>query len=835
VIVRSFGTDAITSWSRGAEELYGWTATEALGRVTHDLLRTQFPDSKEAVDAELRSAGSWAGELVHTRRDGQLIVVASRQAVQRDAQGLPTLTLEINSDITPRKRAEESLRESEERFRLLVESIQDYAIFLLSPEARVVTWNEGAQRLKGYRPDEIIGQSFTRFYTPDDQVAGRPARLLATARAEGRVEDEGWRVRKDGSRFWANVVITALRDDQGRLRGFAKITRDLTERKQAEDARARASREEGARVAAEAAQAELRASRDQLAAILSGVAEGILVQDRHGRLVYANDTAAQLCGFPDAAALLTASIPEIVGRFEVFDESGAPLPLERLPAQRVQRGEEVAEVLIRFRVRGGSEERWSIDRATPLRDEHGEITQVISILRDVTERKWAEDTARFLDALNLELTRSLEYEETLRRVAELAVPRLADWCVVDVLDERGRLTRLAVAHVDPAKVRLAEELSARYPEDPAAASGPPRVVRTGRSELISEITDAQVVAGARDAEHLAILRSLQLRSMLIVPLHARGQVLGAISLVAAESGRRYGPRELALAEDVAVRAGLAVDNARLFRDAQQQAATHVELNAALRTAMAQLKQELQTRDDFLAAAAHDLKNPLASIKGAAQLLQLRRARPDGLDEHQLGAGLERIDAITTRATAQVDELLDLARMQMGRPLDLNRQPIDLVALAREAVIEHQQRSERHHLSLESQVPELIGRWDGRRLARVLGNLLDNALKYSPDGGTIRVEVSRDDGPPGVGVLTVEDQGVGIPEEDLGRIFERFQRGTNVVGEIAGTGIGLASARHIVETHGGSITAASRSRRGATFTVRLPLQTTDGVDTWERGA
>jgi signal transduction histidine kinase len=118
---------------------------------------------------------------------------------------------------------------------------------------------------------------------------------------------------------------------------------------------------------------------------------------------------------------------------------------------------------------------------------------------------------------------------------------------------------------------------------------------------------------------------------------------------------------------------------------------------------------------------------------------------------------------------------------------------------------------------------------------VLANLLDNALKYSPAGGTIRVGVSRDDGPPEVGVLTVEDQGVGIPEADLGRIFERFQRGTNVVGEIAGTGIGLASARHIVECHGGTITAASRQRRGAMFTVRLPLETPEGAPTWERRA
>src|SRR5205823_1069744 len=155
--------------------------------------------------------------------------------------GRPVATLELNSDLSLHKGLESDLHASDERFRVLVEAVRDYAIFLLSPDGTVLTWNAGAQRLKGYSPEDIIGQLFTRFYPPEDLERGLPQRLLERAAAEGRAEHEGWRVRKDGTRFWANVVLTALRDSDGSLTGFAKITRDLTERRQSEEARARAS------------------------------------------------------------------------------------------------------------------------------------------------------------------------------------------------------------------------------------------------------------------------------------------------------------------------------------------------------------------------------------------------------------------------------------------------------------------------------------------------------------------------------------------------------------------------------------------------------------------
>jgi PAS domain S-box-containing protein len=825
-LVRTFGTDTIVYWSHGAEELYGWSASEAIGRVGHNLLRTRFPISKEAVDAALLASGHWVGELVHTRRDGEQVVVASHQAVQRDEHGRPLATLEINVDLTNRRQMERDLHASEERFRLLVESIQDYAIFLVSPDGRVLTWNEGAQRLKGYLPEEIIGQHLARFYTPEDVERGLPQALLSRAASEGRVEHEGWRVRKDGSRFWADVVVTALRDERGNLQGFAKVTRDLTERKQAEEARARASREEGARAAAEAAQAELRASRDQLAAILAGVAEGIVVFDTSGRMLYANSAAARLCGFASAADLMAASQEDILGRFEMLDESGASCRFDRLPAQLALAGQTPAETTVRFRVRATGEERWSLVNATPITDAAGRVTMAVSIFHDVTDRKRAEDTTRFLAAVNLELSRSLEYEPTLRRLAELSVPTLADWCLVDMLDADGRLSNLAIAHADPGRRRLADALSGSFSADLAALAGTRQVVRAGRPRLVATISDARLEAVARDADHLALLRSLQLRSIIVAPLVARGRTLGRIMFVAAESGRRYGPADLAVVEDLVVRASLAVDNARLYREAQEQAATLVGLNVAVHDAMERLRHALETRDEFLASASHDLKNPVASIKAIAQLLQRRLARAGQIQREPLLIDLARIDAVATRASRQIDELLDIARMQMDRPLDLDRRPVDLVALAREVVAEHQQRSRLHRISVEASVPQVIGRWDGRRLARVVGNLLDNAVKYSPDGGAIRVRVTHEDGAPAWAVVSVEDQGVGIPEQELDRIFERFQRGTNVVGHIAGTGIGLASARTIVESHGGTIAATSRPGEGACFTIRLPLADSD---------
>lgn len=241
VIVRNLRNE-ITYWNHGAEELYGWRAEEILGKVTHELFQTVFPKELAEIEAETREQGSWEGELTHRRRDGSVVTVSSRWVLRRDVQGNPDGILESNRDISSKREAEELRRQSEERnrlneirFRLLIDAVKDYAIISLDADGLVTSWNSGAQRLKGYSTEEIVGQHVGRLYLKEDIERGKLGEELRRAAAEGHVEDEAWRVRKDGSRFWAEVATTALRDAGGALIGFVKIDKDITSRRASEE------------------------------------------------------------------------------------------------------------------------------------------------------------------------------------------------------------------------------------------------------------------------------------------------------------------------------------------------------------------------------------------------------------------------------------------------------------------------------------------------------------------------------------------------------------------------------------------------------------------------
>lgn len=416
----------------------------------------------------------------------------------------------------------------------------------------------------------------------------------------------------------------------------------------------------------------------------------------------------------------------------------------------------------------------------------------------------AQQRLRFLSEASAVLSSSLDYETTLGSLARLIVPRIADWCAIDVVEPAGTIRRLTVAHADPAKLDRVKELATHARLTGDTPAGPRSVIDSGRAVLVSVITDAQLVAAARSDAHLSLMRELGPRSTMIVPVIARGRALGAITLVSAESGRHFGQEDLALVEDLAGRAAVAVDNARLYREAQE---------------------ALTLRDEFIASISHDLRTPLTLIKGLAQLLARQASRSGTAGADRLVEGLGRIDAATTKMVTLIGDLLDLARLQTGRPLELHRERLNLVALVEQLVTEHQRGLQEERVRLRSALPEIYGAWDPARLERVFSNLLSNAIKYSPDGGAIIVSVAQDQDmssdQPSVRVV-VQDQGMGIPAADMPRIFERFYRGSNVEGRVAGTGIGLAGSRQIVEQHGGTITLESTEGAGATVTVRLPL-------------
>ena len=311
---------------------------------------------------------------------------------------------------------------------------------------------------------------------------------------------------------------------------------------------------------------EREQARLQLEAILRGVADAVTAQAPDGRLLFANDAAAASMGFDSPEALMNASPATIMERYDIVDERGEPFPLEALPGRRALGGEDNAETVVRFRVKETGEERWSAVKATPIRDHDGRVTMAINVIEDITTHKRAELGQRFLARSAEVLASSLDPDELLVEIANLAVPELADWCSVEVMSESGVLERKALAHVDPDVRQRAIDLSKRYPPDQDAPQGIYQVVRTGQPELYPDIPDRMLREAAVDEEHYEEITAIGMRSAIIVPMTTRGRTIGALTWVNGRSGRRFDEQDVDLAHELARRCTTAIDNARLYSD-----------------------------------------------------------------------------------------------------------------------------------------------------------------------------------------------------------------------------------------------------------------------------
>jgi PAS domain S-box-containing protein len=311
---------------------------------------------------------------------------------------------------------------------------------------------------------------------------------------------------------------------------------------------------------------EREQARAQLEAILRGIADAVTAQAPDGRLLFANEAAVSLLDYDSLEDLLKAPREEIMSQYEILDERGEAFPLEALPGRRALMGEDNAETVVRFRVRETGEERWSAVKATPIRDQDGNVTMAINVIEDITTHKRAELAQRFLARTADMVTSSLDPDELLVEIANLAVPELADWCAVEVLTDAGVLERKALAHVDPTVRERALEIARRWPADPSSPQGVYQVVRTGQPELYPHVPDEMLRAGAVDDEHYAELTAIGLRSAIVVPMTTRGRTLGALTWVNGRSGRRFDAEDVELAQEIARRCGTAIDNARLYSE-----------------------------------------------------------------------------------------------------------------------------------------------------------------------------------------------------------------------------------------------------------------------------
>jgi PAS domain S-box-containing protein len=319
--------------------------------------------------------------------------------------------------------------------------------------------------------------------------------------------------------------------------------------------------------------ARLGSDRSALAEILDSLAEAITIRDRNGEIAFANNAAIAHMGFSSREDLLSHGTQRILDDYVVTDDDGRPVTAGDIPSVRLLAGEPVEPMVMRTVKRSTGEVVWNLLKATLLRDERGEPIAALTIIENITKEKTAELHEAFLTRATETLMSSLEYQETLRNVAWLAVPEIADWCAVDLIDERGMRQQVVVAHPDPQKLVLAEQLR-RYDTDPPDPDrGVGRVIRTGESERYEDITDELLVAGAVDEDHLALLRQVGFRSALVVPLRARGRTLGVMTLVTAESLRRFNEADQEFVEEIASRAAMAVDNSRLATSRRQIAET----------------------------------------------------------------------------------------------------------------------------------------------------------------------------------------------------------------------------------------------------------------------
>jgi PAS domain S-box-containing protein len=444
----------------------------------------------------------------------------------------------------------------------LTEQILDRApnaVVSMDDGGRVTYWNPRAEELFGVKRADAIGQTVAELIVPERYRAAHIqgiARFLEDGTGpllERKVEIEA--LRAGGTEFPVELTISAVRD--GDRWNFHAFVADITGRRETEEQRDRLVEE--LRVA-------LEGSERRFEAVVGSFSDPVTIRDRNDRIVYANHAALQTLGF-DSIQELRATPPEdIMADYVVTGADGRPVAMDDIPSVRILRGRRAEPLLIRTIHRHTGAQRWQLLKAAPLLDSGGEIEATITVIENVTEQQRAERQSSFLARVSAALASSLDYEQTLRNVAELAVPDVVDWCAVDLRDEDGDRRPVAVAHADPQRLKLAEELR-NYEQirlNPNEGIG--LVFRTGRAVLYPRILDEWLVRLAADERHLELLREVGMRSAAVVPMAVGNRILGAMTLVNAESGRVLDDSDLELAEQVAGRAAVAIENARLYSE-----------------------------------------------------------------------------------------------------------------------------------------------------------------------------------------------------------------------------------------------------------------------------
>ncbi|MBI2826310.1 MAG: PAS domain S-box protein [Planctomycetia bacterium] len=675
--------------------------------------------------------------------------------------GIARLNDALRKEVEDRKRTEQTLRAQRTWFEVTLSSIGD-AVVATDANARVTFMNAVAERLTGWTQAEAHGRPLVDSFHIINERTRNPvedpcAKVLQTGHVVG-LANHTVLVAKNGDERPIDDSAAPITADDGTILGVVLIFRDATEQRRAADATGR------------------------LAAIVADSEDAIIGKNLEGTITSWNASAERLYGIPAQEAIgqpMSIIIPR-----DRLDEEAALV-------SRLTAGERIANFDTVRRCKDGSLVDVSLT-VSPIKNREGEVIGASKIARDITARKHGEDRLRFLADASSALVALIDYQSTMQRIARMAVPFFADWCYVDMVNDQGRIERVAFAHRNPTKEALLKELIENYPVDPSAPSFSIKVFSTGVPELVPEVHDSLLRSLARDERQLRLAQSLNPRSFMVVPLLVRDRPIGTLIFVMAESGRAYAESDLGLAQDLARRAATAIDNARLVE--------------ALRRAD-------KEKDDFLAMLAHELRNPLAAIQYANELSRM------GVGNGS--AATDVIDRQVKSLSRLIDDLLDVSRLTRNK-VHLNREPIDAATIVRRAVATTRPviDERKHELEVVIAPGPMPLFADPTRAEQVVVNLLANAAKYTPEGGKITVQAVPEANEI---VIRVRDTGVGIPPEMVPRVFELFtQLDRSLDRSEGGLGIGLTVVRHLVEMHGGTVAATSKGLgQGSEFTVRLP--------------
>ena len=782
------------------QRLLGYSADELRGRTPAIHVGE---DSFSEIAQLLASTGQCRREIRSRTRDGRLLDLELSAFAVLDRSGSPLCYIGIKRDITEERRDRAELARRYERLEAMyrmtdavarapaIDDVYEEALEALErtlgvDRAAVLLFDtDGVMRFKAWRGLSDGYRAAVEGHSPwsPDDVDPAPV-IVPDVDLEPSLAAFLPVFAADGIRALAFYPLVT----DGRLLGKFMLyfsTPHATDEDETRLTRTIASHIAVA-IARRRGELALRESEEKYRRLVEVCPLGVLVHSDE-RIVFANPVAVQLLGAQSTEELLERPILDVVHSdyHAVFRERGRQLSGGTPDAPAVEKrfvridgvpvDVEVAKIGFTYRGRPA----------------------VQVVMRDITERKRAEEAHRLLVEAGTTLAASLDDATTLQSIAKLAVPAIADWCVVDLLiDESGAFRRVAVAHADPADAHLARALQREYAASSDEVAGVSRALRTGRAECFPDLTDPVLIGSARDEDHLRVMRQMGLVSSMVTPLIAHDRVLGAITFASSGSGRRYGPADLTLAEELARRAALAVDNARLYREAR-------EAN--------------RVKSQFLATMSHELRTPLNAIAGYAELLELGVHGP--LTEEQR-EDLRRIRVNQRHLLGLINDVLSFTRLETGRlEFAIADVPVEEILAAARAHIEPQIAARELRYELRSGDPRVACRCDRDKLQQVVLNLLANAVKFTPPGGC--VTLSWDATPDRV-AIHVTDTGRGIPRDKLELIFEPFvQVDTGFSARYDGAGLGLAISRELARAMDGEVSVQSSVGEGSTFTVVLP--------------